>query len=117
MADPAPAGDAGYVCIWEYEVPPHAEQEFLTHYAPDGSWSRLFGRAPGYLGTDLYRDRQQATRFVTVDRWASEAAYHGFRSAFAADYEALDRSCERLTRREASLGELDAVTGAAPSPR
>lgn len=98
-----------YSYIWEYEVPPEAEAEFLTRYAPDGSWVRLFRRAPGYIGTDLYRDRDRPERFVTVDHWRSEAAFREFRERFAAEFEALDRECARLTRREAALGRLRPV--------
>lgn len=111
-----PVRETGYACLWEYEVPPEAEGEFLTHYAPGGSWTRLFRRATGYLATELYRDRQRSGRFITMDHWATEAAYRDFRSGFAAEYEALDRTCERLTRREARLGELEAVAGSESPP-
>jgi catechol 2,3-dioxygenase-like lactoylglutathione lyase family enzyme/heme-degrading monooxygenase HmoA len=95
--------------VWEYEVPADAETEFLRHYAPDGTWARLFGRAPGYRGTQLYRDRRRSGRYVTVDHWTDEAAYLEFRRRFAAEFEALDRTCGGLTRREAHLGELEPV--------
>lgn len=96
--------DERYTYIWEYEVPPAEEAEFLAHYAPDGTWVRLFRRSPGHLATELYRDRARPERFVTIDHWRTEAAYREFRSRFAAEFDALDRRCERLTRREASLG-------------
>lgn len=97
--------DEGYAYIWEYEVLPGAEAEFLAHYAPGGSWAALFRRAPGYLGTDLYRDRARPERFITIDRWQTEAAFREFRRRFAAEFEALDRRCAGLTRQEAALGE------------
>jgi heme-degrading monooxygenase HmoA len=117
MPEGGPAGEAGYTCVWEYEVPAETEQEFLTHYAPGGSWTRLFRRASGYVATELYRDRQRRGRFLTVDHWLTEAAYREFRSRFAAEYEALDHSCGRLTRRETPLGELEAVIGHESTPR
>ena len=95
----------GYAYIWEYEVPPESEAEFLAHYEPDGTWAALFRRAPGYLGTELYRDRARPERFITLDRWESEAAFKAFRSRFAEEFEALDRRCAGLTRHEAALGE------------
>ena len=98
-----------YTYVWEYEVIPGAEPEFLTHYAPGGTWARLFQRSPGYLSTELYRDRRQAHRFVTVDHWLTEAAFREFRGRFAAEFDALDHACARLTRKEALLGELAAV--------
>ena len=98
--------DDRYSYLWEYTVAPDQEAEFLAHYAPDGTWADLFRRAPGYLGTELYRDREQPDRFLTLDHWRDEAAFRAFRSHFAAEFEALDRRCSRLTIRESSLGEL-----------
>lgn len=98
--------DERYTYIWEYEVLPSAEPEFLAHYAPDGTWVQLFRRAAGHLATELYRDRARPERFVTIDHWRTEAAFRDFRSQFAAEFEALDQQCARLTRREASLGEF-----------
>jgi heme-degrading monooxygenase HmoA len=103
------SADDRYSCLWEYEVPPETELEFLTHYASDGTWARLFRRSAGYLGTELYRDRARPGRFVTVDHWHTEAEFREFHARFAAEYEALDRQCARLTLREASLGELRLV--------
>jgi quinol monooxygenase YgiN len=98
-----------YTYIWEYEVPASTEAEFLLHYAPDGTWVELFRRSSGHLATELYRDRDRSERFVTIDHWSSEAAFREFRSRFAAEFEALDHRCARLTRHEASLGEFRSV--------
>jgi uncharacterized glyoxalase superfamily protein PhnB/heme-degrading monooxygenase HmoA len=100
--------------VWEYEVPTEAEPEFIRHYAPDGAWVRLFRRASGYLGTQLYRDRQRPGRFFTVDHWLDEAAYREFRRAFAAEFEALDQTCAGLTRREAHLGDYEPIADEPP---
>jgi heme-degrading monooxygenase HmoA len=105
--------DERYTYIWEYEVPPSAEAEFLAHYAPEGTWVQLFRRAAGHLATELYRDRTRPERFITIDHWHSEAAFRDFRRQFAAEFEALDRRCAALTSREGSLGEFrPAATGA-----
>jgi heme-degrading monooxygenase HmoA len=98
--------DDRYTYIWEYEVPPSAETEFLAHYASEGTWVQLFRCADGHLGTELYRDRADPERFVTIDHWRTEAAFRQFRSNFAVEFEALDRRCAHLTRREAPLGEF-----------
>ena len=95
--------------VWEYEVPAEAEPGFLTHYAPDGTWARLFRRAHGYVGTQLYRDRHRAGRYLTVDHWLDAAAFRQFRRDFAAEFDALDRACAGLTRREAHLGDFEPV--------
>jgi uncharacterized glyoxalase superfamily protein PhnB/quinol monooxygenase YgiN len=106
-----PAVVTSFSYVWEYEVPLESEPAFLAHYAPGGTWVRLFRRASGYLGTQLYRDRWRAGRYLTVDHWLDQAAYDAFRREFAAEFEALDRECEGLTRREAHLGDLEPVTG------
>jgi heme-degrading monooxygenase HmoA len=95
--------------IWEYEVRPEAEPQFLRHYAPDGTWARLFRRATGYEGTHLYRNRRRRGHYLTVDHWHDDAAYREFRQRFAAEFEALDHACAALTRREAHLGDFEPV--------
>ncbi len=96
--------------LWSYDVRPEAEREFLAHYGPEGAWARLFRRGEGYLGTTLYRDRRQSGRYLTVDDWRDEAAFLAFRQTFAEEFEALDRTCARLTRREEHLGDFEAVS-------
>lgn len=94
----------GFVVLWEFDVPAEGVEAFRRAYGPGGSWAALFRRAPGYLGTMLLADRAAAGRFITVDRWIDEAAYHTFRERFAGEYAALDASCEALTRTERPLG-------------
>ena len=45
---------------------------FTAAYTADGAWGELFGRAAGFLGTELYRDAVRADRFLTIDRWQNE---------------------------------------------
>ena len=104
---------APIVHLWEFEVRPGREAEFESHYGPEGTWAKLFRSAEGYDGTTLLRDPARPGRYVTIDRWDSEAAYQRFRSARAADYAALDAACEALTVSERSLGRFDVV---APPP-
>lgn len=96
--------DSGYTAIWEFEVEADAEEEFRREYGPGGSWVALFRRHPGYLDTLLLHDATRPGRYLTIDRWTSAAAYAAFRARAAAEYDALDRACERLTRGERSLG-------------
>lgn len=99
-----------YVYIWEYQVRPGSETEFELHYGPGGSWVRLFQTASGYLETVLLRDLTQPQRYLTIDRWESEAAYRAFRQARAADFAALDSRCEALTDSERELGQFAGVS-------
>jgi heme-degrading monooxygenase HmoA len=97
---------ARYSYIWEFRVEPARREEFEQCYGPAGPWATLFRRADGYIDTELLRDTADASRYVTIDTWQSEDAYRSFRARFSQEYHALDRSCERLTSSEASLGEF-----------
>lgn len=94
----------GYVYIWKFEVETEKVAEFLSHYGPVGTWSRLFRRSAGYVETLLLQDRQASNSYVTIDRWESSEAHDKFIREHRADYERLDRLCESLTRTEQSLG-------------
>ncbi|MCB2230122.1 antibiotic biosynthesis monooxygenase [bacterium] len=96
-----------YTCIWKYTVHEKHVDEFIETYGPNGNWVRLFRQADGYLGTELLRDLENPLRFVTIDRWESESSYKQFRQNKAAEYEAIDRACERLTVNEQLIGVFD----------
>lgn len=98
--------DERFTYIWEYEVPPACEEEFLAHYAPHGTWAALFRRSPEYVATELYRDRARPGRFVTIDHWRTEEGFREFKTRFAAEFDALDRKCAAFTSHEAALGEF-----------
>lgn len=99
--------EPGYAYAWEFQVKPGKEAAFEAHYGPAGTWARLFRESGGYIETLLLRDRAVPGRYLTVDRWRSEAAYLAFRSAFSRQYEALDCACEDLTAGERPLGAFD----------
>jgi heme-degrading monooxygenase HmoA len=93
-----------YIVIWEYSVPPEHATAFLAAYGPAGTWAKLFRASPAYRGTELYRDREIADRYVTIDFWMSPADFDRFRQEHAEAYAALDRACESLTVNERRLG-------------
>jgi heme-degrading monooxygenase HmoA len=97
---------AGYTYLWEFMVEPDRVEEFQRLYGPDGPWVALFRRSAGYLDTWLLRDRADPRRFITVDRWESVEAHHGFRAEFAREYAELDARCAHLSSRETQLGEF-----------
>jgi [ribosomal protein S5]-alanine N-acetyltransferase len=99
--------NAPYACIWEFEVAPQKQAEFLRAYGPEGAWSDLFGKAGGYIGTLLLSDQCSPTRYLTIDRWRSAEAHAAFLHRFRTEYEELDKRCERFTKREASLGSYE----------
>ena len=97
----------GFTTIWEFHVLPEARAAFERRYGPDGDWARLFHQGEGYLGTELLHDRDDSTRYLTIDRWKDPDAYRVFRARFAEPYAALDRDCAGLTTQEVALGEYD----------
>jgi heme-degrading monooxygenase HmoA len=92
-----------YTYLWEFRVAAGQREEFVRVYGPEGDWAALFRRAGGYLGTLLLHDGADAERFVTVDRWQSEADFRAFKATFARQYAALDARCDA----ETSLGSFE----------
>ena len=91
---------AAYLYVWQYRVRPGNEASFREAYGPEGAWVQLFRRAPGFVRTELVRDREQPDRFGTLDYWESEEAWRAFRSNFSAEYQALDARCAAWTFSE-----------------
>jgi heme-degrading monooxygenase HmoA len=104
-----------FVVVWEFEPRPEAAPEFERAYGPEGVWTPFFRRAPDYLGTELLRDADAPSRYVTIDRWTSREAYDRFRVEHAAEYRAIDAACEGLTRHEALVGAFEVSDPASTS--
>ena len=96
-----------YEIFWEYEVRPEQVAAFEGLYGADGEWVRLFRQADGYVETRLFRDTNRPTRYLTVDRWRSRAAFDAFVEATGSAYAALDRRGGELTVRERRLSTCD----------
>ena len=97
----------GHAIVWEFEASPSRRSEFESHYGPDGSWARLFRKAPGYVATELLNDRERPLRYLTIDHWSAREQWLEFLRQHSEEYEALDRQCEGLATREAPLGDYD----------
>ena len=98
-----------YFILWEFVVHADSRAEFERSYGPRGEWVRLFERDPGFLGTQLLRDAQDPSRFLTLDRWTDRQAYEDFLRGHETEYRALDLRCESLTLRESPLGTFEEV--------
>ncbi len=98
-----------HVIVWEFVPKTDCEAEFERTYGPAGEWAALFRRAQGFLGTELLRDGTLPGRYLTVDRWASEAAFRQFRVQFGEQYETLDRECEIMIEQEHRIGSFTPV--------
>jgi quinol monooxygenase YgiN len=104
-----------YQVVWEFMAAAGREAEFERAYGPDGDWVRLFRRDPAYLGTDLLRDPVTPNRFLTVDRWTSEAACDAFARQHRAAYQEIDARLAPLCDRELKIGAFT-VTSWPPPP-
>ena len=93
-----------YVIVWEFQIKPGAEAEFVEKYGSIGVWARFFRSSEGYIRTELVRDVAAHQRFLTLDYWRSEEAFNDFRKQNLAEYERLDKELEGLTQQETRLG-------------
>jgi heme-degrading monooxygenase HmoA len=96
----------GYLVVWEFHVRGGQQEKFEAIYGPNGDWAELFRQSENYLGTELSRDLNNPSRYVTLDFWTSPEAYEEFRMQHGKDYSALDAACEQLTEKEAEIGRF-----------
>jgi quinol monooxygenase YgiN len=95
--------------IWEFRVTPEHREEFERLYDAEGDWAKLFARSTDFHGTTLLRDPAIPGRYLTIDMWSSTEAFDRFKNSFAAEYKALDNSCESLTEYELKIGSFEAI--------
>jgi heme-degrading monooxygenase HmoA len=95
-----------FAAVFEYRVDPSRTDAFEVTYGPSGEWAALFGRAEGYLGTDLWHDEDAPGHYLLLDRWESPDAYAEFRRAWATEYAALSDACAPLYLAETALGRF-----------
>ena len=72
--------------------------------ANDGAWANLFGRAPGFLGTDLLRPADADGWWLTIDRWENGTAFDPFQHDHGDDYRRLDLELAGIAGEEAFVG-------------
>jgi len=101
-----------YRIVWAFNVKAGSVQAFETAYGPEGDWTKLFRRAPGYTRTELLKDVDTAGRYLTIDHWRSREDFWKFREAFRGEYLALDKRLAALTVREKLIGDFE-TNGAA----
>jgi heme-degrading monooxygenase HmoA len=93
-----------FVVVWEFDIRPGAEAEFVSAYGEDGEWAQLFRRGAGFLRVELARSVANSNRFFTFDYWVSRAAFEAFGAEYAIEYRALDQKLAGLTERERRVG-------------
>ena len=70
--------------VFSYEV--REPEAFELAYGADGEWAEFFRQGAGYIGTELLRDVELATRYIVIDRWDSAEAYNTFASERRDEY-------------------------------
>ncbi|MGB8014172.1 MAG: antibiotic biosynthesis monooxygenase family protein [Terriglobales bacterium] len=95
-----------HVIVWEFRVRPDMREQFEQAYGPDGEWATLFRQDPAYLRTELIQDVHDRSRYLTLDYWASEAAYQAFRESRKDEYKSIDARCEQMTQAEREIGRF-----------
>jgi heme-degrading monooxygenase HmoA len=93
-----------FIILWQFDIAEDQVLPFEAAYGAEGSWSALFRQSTDYVGTELLKDAYVPGRYVTIDRWRSEAAFRAFRAEHDAAYEQLDRACDALTASETRIG-------------
>ena len=106
-----------FVIVWEFSVRKDQCEAFENAYASDGVWAKFFQRGRGYLQTELLRDETELLRYFTIDVWSSRAAYDEFREHNRADYDAINKRCEAVTKSEKKIGEFESVSAARSAVR
>lgn len=95
--------------IWRYRVEPGHREEFLHHYSSEGTWTQLFQRADGYLGTTLWRDAADENVFYTQDHWRSEQDFAHFQERFSGVYAELDKQLEGIAAEEELIAACNGI--------
>jgi len=93
-----------FVIIWEFRLRAEMTKQFEQAYGSGGDWVRLFRQDPAFLRTELIHDVLDARRYLTLDFWASEAAYEAFRENRKDEYKNIDARCEQMTEAEREVG-------------
>lgn len=96
-----------HVRAWKFRPPEGREREFARAYGPDGRWAVLFGRAPGYRGTELLSPLEPGGWWLTLDRWDDPADFERFGHDFRDEYRALDAELEGIAGEEKFVGAFE----------
>ena len=91
---------------WEYYVNSDYKNDFIKEYNQQGSWVTLFKNVDGYIKTELLKDRNDGTRFITIDYWKSYEHYKSFIDKYKTEIEELDKKCEAYTVKEKKIGDF-----------
>lgn len=95
-----------FLVVWEFEVKPECEEQFVSVYGSDGDWARLFRKDENYQHSMLVQDPSRPHVYLTLDFWNSLEAYETFKSSYRESYMDLDKACEDFTISERHIGSF-----------
>jgi heme-degrading monooxygenase HmoA len=98
-----------YCILWQFTIRDSQKAGFVSAYSPAGAWAKLFARSPDFVATELIHDVQDPTRYLTVDRWKSAAAYETFARTFRLEYQTLDAQFQSLSSEQQLIGHFESV--------
>jgi quinol monooxygenase YgiN len=96
--------------LWEYIVRDEYLDQFIEMYSPNGSWSKLFSKHPGFIRTELIQDSSNPNRFVTIDHWVSLSTYANMKHRSRNEYKSIDEHCEVFTVDETYIGIFEILS-------
>lgn len=95
-----------YIYIWQFHVKEVNKKEFENLYGSQGEWIKLFEKDVAYIKTQLLHNIQEPNCYITIDYWATKAAYQLFCVNNKKEFHAIDKQGEKLTEKEEFLGEF-----------
>lgn len=101
--------NSSYLAVWEFRVRSGMEHRFEKVYGQGGVWVQFFSTSPDYIVTELIRDVEEPSRYLTLDFWTSRAAYEAFREQNREQYAAIDGEYEKMTEGEHEIGRFEIV--------
>lgn len=96
-----------FVTVWSYAIVTGKEKHFESLYGKDGDWVKLFKKHPDYIKTELAKDLNDNSRYITIDYWKSKESYYRFREEVKKEFDIIDKYGEELTISEIHLGEFE----------
>jgi len=102
--------------IWEFVVKEEFRGRFELAYGPGGAWSKLFARCPGFRGTTLLRDMQDARRYLMIDLWETAALREQALAQCKAEYANLEASFAEWTESRTQAGIFSVLAEATVRP-
>lgn len=98
-----------FIVVWEFTVKPDRIEDFESFYRPDGPWTALFHKYPGFVSTTLMKDLRNPRRYVVADRWTSQKLYDEFKKIAAGPYDDLTTRGHRMIDKETEIGRFDFI--------